>query len=298
MRTRGDSARRDRCPDLTLDHRDTPTHGHVQRRARRDATGPNAKERRGIQSVETGGELLRSLTRHASSMMLKDLARDAGMAPAKAHPYLVSFAKLGLVEQDPATGRYELGPFALELGLVGMRRLEPVRVASREVAALADRTGQSVAMAVWGTHGPTVIRLDESTHPIHVNLRPGTVMSLVHTATGRVFAAYLPPKVTEHLVDAELDRGALSAAERRTSAKEFAATLATIRERGIARATGHPIPGINAFCAPVFDHTRSLVLAITLLGPAGTFDASWQSPLARELATTAERVAARLGYRP
>ncbi|HEX8738897.1 MAG TPA: helix-turn-helix domain-containing protein, partial [Casimicrobiaceae bacterium] len=79
---------------MTLDHRDPPPHAPAQRRARREAVAPNAKERRGIQSVETGGELLRSLTRHASSMMLKDLARDAGMAPAKAHPYLVSFAKL------------------------------------------------------------------------------------------------------------------------------------------------------------------------------------------------------------
>lgn len=257
-----------------------------------------AKERRGIQSVETGGELLRALARTGSSMMLKDLARDAGMPPAKAHPYLVSFAKLGMVEQDPATGRYELGPFALELGLVGMRRLEPVRVASREVAALADRTGQSVALAVWGTHGPTIIRLDESAHPIHVNLRPGTVMSLVHTATGRVFAAYLPPKVTEGLIKVELERNSETTPERRTSLKEFDLALTAVRERGIARASGHPIPGINAFCAPAFDHTRNIVLAITLLGPAGTFDASWHSPLARELVKVAESVSTRLGYRP
>lgn len=286
------------APEATSARGTRAAQGPAHPLANRATGAPKTKKRRGIQSVETGGELLRSLARHASSMMLKDLASDAGMAPAKAHPYLVSFAKLGLVEQDASTGRYELGPFALELGLVGLRRLEPVRVASREVAALADRTGQSVALAVWGTHGPTVIRLDESAHPIHVNLRPGTVMSLVHTATGRVFAAYLPHKVTERLVDAELDRAITSPPERRTSAKEFAATLAAIRERGIARATGHPIPGINAFCAPAFDHTRSLVLAITLLGPAGTFDASWQSPLARELAATAEAVSLRLGYRP
>ena len=54
----------------------------------------NAAERnprRGIQSIEVGGQLLRALAHRGRPMALKDLARDAGMAPAKAHPYLVSF---------------------------------------------------------------------------------------------------------------------------------------------------------------------------------------------------------------
>ena len=52
---------------------------------------------RGIQSVEVGGQLLRALAHHGRPLALKDLARDAGMSPAKAHPYLVSFGKIGLV---------------------------------------------------------------------------------------------------------------------------------------------------------------------------------------------------------
>ena len=60
---------------------------------------------RGIQSIEVGGQLLRALAHHGRPMALKDLAREAGMAPAKAHPYLVSFGQLGLIEQDEATGK-------------------------------------------------------------------------------------------------------------------------------------------------------------------------------------------------
>ena len=56
-------------------------------------------DKRGIQSIEVGGQLLRALVRSGEPMMLRDLAAAAGMPPAKAHPYLVSFARLGLVEQ-------------------------------------------------------------------------------------------------------------------------------------------------------------------------------------------------------
>jgi DNA-binding IclR family transcriptional regulator len=62
-------------------------------------------------------------------MMLRDLAGGAGMTAAKAHPYVVSFMRLGLTEQDRASGRYELGPLALQMGLTSRRRLNPLRAA-------------------------------------------------------------------------------------------------------------------------------------------------------------------------
>src|SRR5690606_930861 len=99
-------------------------------RPRRLATGLMAARpltandgRRSIQSVETGFPLLAALVESARPMTLRDLAAAAGMTSAKAHPYLVSFVRVGLVQQDPATGQYDLGPFALQMGLVSLQRL-------------------------------------------------------------------------------------------------------------------------------------------------------------------------------
>ena len=47
-------------------------------------------------------------------MMLRDIAQQADMPPAKAHRYLVSLIRAGLVMQDPASSHYDLGPFALK----------------------------------------------------------------------------------------------------------------------------------------------------------------------------------------
>ena len=90
---------------------------------------PTEKSRRGIQSIEIGGRLLTALVEEGGPMSLGDLAKKAGMPSAKAHPYLVSFGSFGLVEQTPLTGRYELGPFALQLGLISLHLLDPVRIA-------------------------------------------------------------------------------------------------------------------------------------------------------------------------
>lgn len=262
-----------------------------------DAPGAG-KPRRGIQSIEVGGQLLLALVRNAGPMTLRDLSRAAGMPPAKAHPYLVSFGNLGLVKQDPHTGQYLLGPLALQLGLIALHGLDPVNEALAEVGQLAAAIEQAVAIAVWGNHGATIVHYQESSNPIHVNMRTGTVMSLVETATGRTFAAFLPPKLCEKLAQEEIRRVAGGASAARELERQFDQALGEIRRRGLARALGKPMPGINALCAPVFDHAGNIVLVITAMGPAGSFDAAWDGEIARQVGHCAERVSHRLGHLP
>jgi len=257
------------------------------------------KAQRGIQSIEVGGTLLQALVAAGEPLPLREIARRAGMGSAKAHPYLVSFGKLGLVEQDSRSGHYTLGPFALALGLVSLTLLSPVRVAVPAIEALGEAIGHTVALAVLGSHGPTIVYIHESSRPIHVNMRAGTVMSTVNTATGRVFLAYLPEKIAQHHLARELKDGAVTAQETaRRPKSELDSLVAEVREHGLARAVGQPIPGINALSAPVFDHTGAMVLAVTTLGPAGSFDPAWDGPLAQALRECADGISQRLGHAP
>jgi len=256
-----------------------------------------SKQSRGIQSIEVGGALLRALAKSGEPMMLRDLAREAGMAPAKAHPYLVSFSRLGLIEQDEASGRYEFGALALELGLISLRRLSAVRVATPLIEALAAKIDHAVSLAVWGTNGPTVVRLEEPSHPVHIAMRVGSVMAMLETATGRVFSAFLPKNTARAALDAGLDRLGVGYNPKRSPGSPRSVNLlAEVRRKGMARAVGDPLPGVNAFAAPVFDHAGTVVLAITAMGPAGHFDANWNSPIAIALRECADTVSRRLGY--
>src|SRR6476469_7968018 len=115
------------------------------------------KERAGIQSVEVGFSLLEALGRAAGPQMLRDLAAAAGMSAAKAHRYLVSIQRLALVVQDAGTTRYDLGPAALKLGLASLARLDAVKLARERAGPLMERIGHTLALAVWGNHGPTIV---------------------------------------------------------------------------------------------------------------------------------------------
>lgn len=252
--------------------------------------------RQGIQSIEVGGRLLEALVAHGAPMMLRDLAAAGGMPAAKAHRYLVSFIRMGLVEQSTETGHYDLGGFALRLGLASLARLDVVRLATPVLLSLRDQVDETVAMAIWGNYGATVVRWEEARRPVTVNLRTGGVLPLLTSATGRVFAAWLPQEQTRELLRAELRAQARNpqATGPRTP-EEAQALFAEVRKRGLSRVEGGLIPGVAAFSAPVFDHEGRLALALTALGHAGVFDSAWSSPVAAALRAAAADLSRRLG---
>ena len=205
-----------------------------------DADGePDAPARSGIQSIEVGFRLLEVLTHTNGPMMLRDLARAAPMNPAKAHRYLVSFARLGLITQTPE-GRYDLGPFALEMGLVSLNRQDPMRRARPAAAALRDEIDHTVGLAVWGNLGPAIVHWEEASHPVTVSLRLGDVMPMLNSATGRVFGAYLPRAQTLPFIQRELERAAAREAdpELPRTLEAYDAICAEVRAHGAARIHG------------------------------------------------------------
>ena len=235
-----------------------------------------------------GGQLLKALAHTGRRMALKDLAREADMTPAKAHPYLVSFGKLGLIEQDPVSGHYGLGPLALQLGLISLQQVDPVRLAIAELPGLAQTLGYTVSASVWGSRGPTIIRVEEGPTAVHVAMRHGTTASVRHTASGMVFAAFMERAPIEAALAEEGHADALDD-------PAFVAELQALRASRIGVVADHLISGISALAAPVFDGFGHLVLVLAVNGPSATLDTRREGHCARDLKACADGLSRRLG---
>ena len=255
------------------------------------------KTRAGIQSIEVGFALLDALARSRGPLMLRDLAAGARMSAAKAHRYLVSFQRLGLVSQDAATTRYDLGPAALKLGLAAITRLDAVKLARERVTALTQTIGHTLALAVWGNRGPTIVHWEESPQAVTVNLRLGDVMPLLSSATGRCFAAWVSRDAIAPLLREELAQArAMGRADLPRTQADLERLLREVRQHGLARVVDTLLPGIVGFCAPVFDFDGHMVLGIVALGSVATFDTAWDGAVATPLLAAARQLSHDLGY--
>jgi DNA-binding IclR family transcriptional regulator len=251
---------------------------------------------RGVQTIETAGVILNELARARGPLKLRDLAQKAGMVPAQLHPYLVSFRNMKLVEQNEV-GEYQLGPFALHLGLTRLRNQNPYRETVRRVTQLADQLQLMIAITVWGLHGATIVYVQESTARIHADVRAGGVFMMTVTATGKTFAAFLPRAITESVIALERsDKEFMQRSRFEFDEGAYWTEVEEIARKGFATTLDMPIPGVSAVAAPVFDHTDKIQLVVTAIGPTTFIDLTENGPAVQGLLRFTRGLSADLGY--
>lgn len=264
------------------------------------------RTQRGIQSVEVGGRLLRALAEARAPLAPTDLAASGDIPSSQAHAYLVSLTRLGLIKRDALSGRYEPGPLALRLGLLHLGQQPALREAVPRAAALAQTLNCSVALCIAGPQGPTIVRYEHASLPLHVNLHVGTVMSLRATSTGRVFCAFLAPDALEAMWARQTAQpvwyGTRNAASAGGAPQEAAAppvpdaafveTLEAIRARGYECGIDAPSPGVSSICMPVPGPQRELCLTLTAIGASGALDVRPSGAVVRALRDAAAEITA------
>ena len=216
--------------------------------------------------------ILRAMVNGQRSMMLKEIAAAADMPASKAHRYLVSLIRSGLVEQDPLTSRYDLGPFALNIGLVAIDRLDRIRLGLTAIAELRDRINETTALAVWSEHGPVIVRWERPRRPITVNVVTGTALEVLSSASGRVFAAWLQNDAVDRQIDKELTAGDHLPPDLRTR-DDVDQMLAQVRADGYSAISDYYlVTGVEAVAAPVFNFRNEITMAMLAVGVKGSFD--------------------------
>jgi DNA-binding IclR family transcriptional regulator len=234
--------------------------------------------------------ILQALITAGRPLPLKDLAQLARMHPGKAHRYLVSLTWTELVAQDEASGHYGVGPMAVALGLAGLRNVDVVRTSVSLLPSLRDEINETVLLAIWTPQGPVVFAFEESSRPVYMNIRVGSILPLIATATGRVFAAFLPRETVAPLLETEV-----KALRPPLSAAKVDKLLEDTRQLGLACVKGDLVPGVHAIAAPLFDHKERIAGVIGALGRSEELDVDYQGAVAKALRSTAAEISRRLG---
>lgn len=250
-------------------------------------------DQRGIQSVEQGVKVLEALVILRQPQPLKSIANLAAMSPSMTHRYLTSFIRAELVRQDPVSGLYDLGSFALRLGMAALNRADLVQIADDEFRQLVARVDVDGHLSVWGDYGVTIIRIHNRHTPMLSDLRLGAVLPLYDSAAGRIFLAFQKQETVKQVLKTELSQ----MEEEKPSRQDIAKVADTVKQAGYAWIDGQVFHGIRAIAAPIFDPQGELRAAMSLVSNQASL-VRFPSSILDDLLETAGRISQRLGWMP
>lgn len=254
------------------------------------------ERRQRVQSAEMGINVLKALAQLGGAASLTAVANLLEESTAKAHRYMVSLVDSGLVEQDPATQRYLLGQGAIHIGLAAMRQCDPLRAGELSLVRLRDSLGVTSFISVMGNLGPTILRIEEPTLPVSINVRAGSVMPLLWSATGQVFLAYADDAVLLKRAREEWRAGTKEQKRAFSDTDPVNKLGGVVREIGCAEVRDLMLRGISAVAAPILDHRGRIVAVLTALGASGGFDPAAGGPVGTQVREEALRISRALGY--
>lgn len=255
-------------------------------------------EEMGNRTIGIGLTVLQTVARMPSPPTVSEVAHALDMPAARASRYLSSLMQCDFLRHDALTGRFDLGPAVIELGMLAMARTDAIRLALDLMRPLTQETGLVSVLYVWGSNGPTAIKWEQGPQYVPIRLREGLNISVLVTAAGRIFLAYHPADEVRPILQKDLkDWNGRVAPSRKFSMKDVEALKEEVRERGMAQTVALNNPAIAALAAPIFG-PDGLLMALTAVGVISSFDPSYTGPAARTLKATADKLSARLGGAP
>ncbi|RNL86203.1 IclR family transcriptional regulator [Halostreptopolyspora alba] len=218
-----------------------------------------------IQSIERAAAILRLMAGGARGLSLAEISRSLDLPKGTTLGILRTLQHVGFVEQDEATGQYQLGGGVLRLGTRYLDGNELRTRALNWADSLAARSGESVRIGTLHEERVLVVhhvfRPDDSRQTLEV----GTLLPLHASALGKTLMAFDPLALAE---ESEFERPELPGYTERTITSRTALTaeLESVRANGWAAELEELVEGEVAIAAPIRDRRGTAVGAIGLSG--------------------------------
>lgn len=247
-----------------------------------------------VSSVRKALELLGSFSPQRTSWPLSELARRLQIPKSTAHNLLRTLQSLDFVRQNHETRTYQLGPRAMELGLVFASNSDMLSRARTAMNRLAEKTGETVKIGILSNDQVLIVAAVESGHQLHTRGDLGTRWPLHSSSLGKAILSTLP---AEELAEILEHKGAPRFTKNTiTTLEEMELEVGRIRARGYAVDQQENEPGVCCVAAPITDTLQGVAGAIGISGPCVRIRDKTIAELGRQVIAASEMIARYTAY--
>jgi DNA-binding IclR family transcriptional regulator len=238
-------------------------------------------------------DLLSAFSLTEPRLSLAALATRTGIPRPTAFRLLTTLEQAGFVSKTG--GEYQLGIKCFVLGNIVGATLDLRERARPHLDALRDTTGETVHLAVLDGWQVLYLERLQSPHPIgFMRSRIGAIVPAYCTSLGKTLLAFKPSEIVGDWLSAE----PLKTMTRHTitQPQRLLKELRAIRERGYALDEQEHEIGVRCIAAPVWNHAREVVAAISVAGPADRMPRPLaDSDMCRIIVATAAAISTEMG---
>ncbi|KUJ76499.1 IclR family transcriptional regulator [Ruegeria marisrubri] len=214
--------------------------------------------------VEKAIGLLNHFSTARPEIGLSEFCRLARRDKATTYRHLTALEAVGLVEQNPTTRAYRIGPAALRLAELREATVPRRDGVLQPLATLADRTGESAHVSVLSGSSLHSLAVHESTRHSTRVVIDVAILPLHATASGISAVAFGAPE----LRDAALANMNRFTDFTPTTPEALDAAVAEARRTGISTSDSGFEAGVHGMAAPIYDQSGALAGAVAVASVA------------------------------
>ncbi len=226
---------------------------------------------------------------------VREAARLVNLSSSATGRLMASLRNLGILNQNPESKTYSLGPRVLTWAGVYTATLDLRKCALPFLEELYVSTNETISLYILQGNDRICVERLESAQTVRIVARVGRRLPLYAGSAGKVLLAFLPiARLREILGSLSLEPLTPNTITDRALLEN---ELTSIRKNGISVSHGEWISDASGLAAPIFDQFSEPVGAISISGPTQRFSERAIEQFTPPLIHAAIEISRDMGYR-
>lgn len=190
-------------------------------------------------------------------------------------------------------GAFAPGTTLVHLGVQALDRLDIRGFARPVLNGLSNETGESSHIAILNGNQSLLVEVCDSPHPVRIASRPGTLVDLHCSSTGKVFLAFSIPEPGRFCKALDLAQHTKNTS---TSVEAVLADIEVTRKQGYALDEEEYVLGARCIAAPILNAFGKTIAAVGITASTSTLTKARISRVSSLIIDAATEISNRMGF--